>query len=370
VLWPQARILAVLNQAGLQATLPFLGDLAERWAANGGDRQSLWRQAHELAGHMVSTWPTTAWYPQDDVKPTDAAGLLTILTRLEDIARIDAFMTAVVAGGGCHKGDNEAILCALNLLPADRAAEMIERIVTGTTAKSLGACGDLLARAAKSPSGKSQVGSRLAQLGAAAAVLVEALPGDPSHAPSPHQWRGLLGVQSGFLVDLFTAVGSIDPVLADRAADHILAWPRTYGLDAVLIPAVRQLIGAATTKNTAAVQRLRAACVDYLQGRSAEPLEAPRDWGRASALACQCADCSELSRFLVDPARKTWIFRAAERARSHVEGTIRNARCDVDASTDRRGRPYSLVCTKNQASYDRRLKQRHEDLADLALLEA
>jgi hypothetical protein len=166
-------------------------------------------------------------------------------------------------------------------------------------------------------------------------------------------------VQSGFLVDLFTAVGSIDPVLADRAADHILALPRTYGLDAVLIPAVRQLIGAAT-KNTAAVERLRAACVDYLRSR----------WSRASALACRCADCMELSRFLADPARKTWIFRAAEGARSHVEGTIRNARCDVDASTDRRGRPYSLVCTKKQANYDRRLKQRREDLADLALLEA
>jgi predicted transposase YbfD/YdcC len=56
------------------------------------------------------------------------------------------------------------------------------------------------------------------------------------------------------------------------------AWRHTYGLDAVLIPAVRQLIGAAT-KNTAAVERLRAACVDYLRSRSAEPSEAPRDGG-------------------------------------------------------------------------------------------
>ena len=64
------------------------------------------------------------------------------------------------------------------------------------------------------------------------------------------------------------------------------------------------------------------------------------------------------------------ILTAIHSARSHVEGTIRNARCDVDSSTDRRGRPYSLVCTKNQANYDRRLKQRREDLADLALLEA
>ena len=370
VLWPQARILAVLNQAGLRATLPFLEDLANRWAAGHADRQSLRAQAHELAGHMLSTWQTADWYPRDDAKPTEAARLLNILTRLEDTTHIDSFMTAVVAGSGCHKGDNEAILSALNLLPANRAAVLIERVVAATTAKSLGACGDLLARAAKSPHFKSSAGNQLAELRAAAVVLIEALPGDPSHPPPPHRWGEVSGVKSGFLVDLFTAVGSIDPVLADRAADHALAWPGTYGLDAVLIPAVRQLIGAAATKSATAVQRLRAACVDHLRGRSTEPLEAPSNWTRTSVLACRCADCGELSRFLADPARKTWIFKAAEGARSHVEGTIRNAHCDVDATTDRSGRPYRLVCTKNQASYNRRLKQRREDLAALALLEA
>ena len=41
---------------------------------------------------------------------------------------------------------------------------------------------------------------------------------------------------------------------------------------------------------------------------------------------------------------------------------------DLDTTTDRRGRPYSLVCTKYQASYDRRAKQRRRDLKDLELL--
>lgn len=66
-----------------------------------------------------------------------------------------------------------------------------------------------------------------------------------------------------------------------------------------------------------------------------------------------------------DPGRRTWIFKAAEAARSHIEQTIRRTRCDLDTATDRRGRPYSLVCTKNQASYDRQVKQRNHDLADL-----
>jgi hypothetical protein len=135
-LWPQARILAVLNQAGLQATLPLLGDLAERWATGGEDRQSLWRQAHELAGYILSTWPTTDWYPRDDAKPTEVARLLTTLTRLEDTVHIDTFMTAVVAGGGCHKGDNEAILGAIRAdeLPKKPPARSAKRFMTARRA--------------------------------------------------------------------------------------------------------------------------------------------------------------------------------------------------------------------------------------------
>ena len=41
----------------------------------------------------------------------------------------------------------------------------------------------------------------------------------------------------------------------------------------------------------------------------------------------------------------------------------------LDLTTDRHGRPYTLVCTKNQASYDRRAKQRKQDLEDLARLD-
>jgi hypothetical protein len=43
------------------------------------------------------------------------------------------------------------------------------------------------------------------------------------------------------------------------------------------------------------------------------------------------------------------LSSAAEGARGHVEHTIRKAQCDLDAVTDRRGRPHSLVCSRTQA---------------------
>jgi hypothetical protein len=75
-----------------------------------------------------------------------------------------------------------------------------------------------------------------------------------------------------------------------------------------------------------------------------------------------------LSKFLADPRQPTWVLRAVEHDRGHVEETIRTSNVDVDIKTDRKGRPYSLVCTKNQASYERRAAQRKQDLQDLAQL--
>lgn len=366
VLWPRARRLAVLTQAGLAVTLPYLGALTGRWADSGeGPASPLWREAHALAGHMLDTWPRQVGRPPGSTAaPSAAATLLTLLSRLQDTARLDAFL-ADLAAGGYGKGDNEAIVRAAGLLPPERATVLIERLIASHAATNLRACGDLLARSVA-----AQVTGRPADLSRAATALVEALPGDPAHAPPRDPWRPPLPVAPGFLVDLLPALGQINPALADRAVDHLLAWPQTYRRDAVLVPAVLGLTGQATHQAVAAVQRLRTAALAHLRARIAEPLEPPRDWARASEIACRCAQCRELSRFLADPDRQRWIVKAAETGRRHVEDSIQRSGCDLTYATDRRGRPYSLVCTKNQASYDRRAHQRQQDLAHLARLEA
>jgi hypothetical protein len=365
VLWPSDRIFAVLSQAGLPVTLPYLDDLTRRWADSAGDRQlSLWREAHDLAGHMLAQWPTQNWYPRKDKAPSDATRMLTLLIQLDDTALIERFLTEVTAAGHYDKGDNAAILAALDHLPPRRAKALIERIVAGTATTTLEASADLLARAAAAWEPK-----RTATLVGAATQLVEALPGDPAARTALQEpWQRPSRVDPSVVVDLLTGLSLIAPTLAERSVDHILAWPKTYDHDAVLIPAARILVGADTTQGTAAIDRLQAACVAHLRARIAEPLSPPTDWQRASTLPCHCQHCAELARFLADPERQTWVLKAAEAARSHVEDSIRRAGSDLDMVTDRRGRPYSLVCTKNQASYDRRAKQRRQDLKDLARL--
>jgi len=155
------------------------------------------------------------------------------------------------------------------------------RLIRQTAAVSLSACGELLERAVA-----TFADGRKTDFVDAAAGLLEVLPGDPARPTLVDAWRRRPGVEASFIVDLLTALGQIDEALAERAVDVILAWPQTYDLDAVVIPAIRVLAGIGD--GWAAVQRLRAICLDHLRARIAQPLEAPKDWRRAGALSCGC----------------------------------------------------------------------------------
>jgi hypothetical protein len=356
VLWPHERLFAVINQAGAEVTLPWLADLAKRWAASGENHDSpLWDQAHELSGHMVATWPTRDWQPRRDKDPTSTGQMLGLLCRLNDLTHLERLLAAIATRGGFDLGDSEAIVDAIRFLPPESAAALMERIVRAALDRTLAACGALLAQAA--------ILDQAVVIDAAEA-LVNSLPSSAVR----DTWNSGPGVEPRFVVDLFVALARIDLALADRAAEHMLTRPAIYGFDKILVPAVRVLLGPGETVRSAAIERLRLACVAHLEDRVAQPLEVSRDWGRASAVGCECAHCKELSRFLADPENSRWIFRANESERRHVEMTVRSAHCDVDVTTERRGRPYSLICTKNQASYERRRKQRGRDLADLKRL--
>jgi hypothetical protein len=202
----------------------------------------------------------------------------------------------------------------------------------------------------------------------AAEVLVAGLPGDPMAAPKDQWGRPRIArPESASLVDLVTITEATDPVLAKRAANHVLAWPKHFGLDGVVVPAVKRLMQA-KKRGGPASDALHSACVAHLQQRIAQPLEAPRNWARPAQVRCTCQHCSELSRYLADAGLEDWTLRAAQQVRAHVEEEIRRAHADVDCATLRRGSPHSLICKKNQASYKRRVAQRKQDLGDIAVL--
>jgi predicted 2-oxoglutarate/Fe(II)-dependent dioxygenase YbiX len=194
VLWPRARRLAVLNQAGLPATLPHLEELTARWETSAtGTASPLWREADELSGHMLRSWPRQTWRRDDD---TDVRRMLDALTRLGNAARIDAFLVELSAEGHYATSDNEAIVRAVALLPRARATDLLVQIVRRNAPAHLGACGDLLLRCVAARSGSA---GDAAQIGAA---LIDVLPRDPARSVEFDDRARRTLVKPGFVVDL------------------------------------------------------------------------------------------------------------------------------------------------------------------------
>ena len=223
--------------------------------------------------------------------------MLAALSALGDDDMIRRVLADVVPSGGHDPRDADAILGALGCLPPPERAALVERIVQGTAGTAFAACAGLLARAAASgPAG----------LHGAAAALVEAMPGDPARAAPAPAWQLPAPVTPRAVLDLMAGLGAVDPALAEQAAAYMLAWPGTYGMDAVLIPAARELSAGAPGAGV-----LRAACLAHLSARAAEPLSPPADWRRDSTLPCRCTRCTELARFLDDSEQRTWVLKAA-----------------------------------------------------------
>lgn len=239
---------------------------------------------------------------------------------------------------------------------------MLETIIAAQAASALAECCGLLAASVQGP-----FASEPGRLTAAATCLIDALPGDQGSAPV-NDWQRNRSPGAGAVADLVILAERINSELAARMAGHLLAWPQTYAFDRALVPAMTRLLQGGAARSGPAMSRLLPACLAHLKARAALPLEAPRDWSRPAEIRCTCQHCRAVNRFLADRDTPEWTLRAAEGDRSHVQASINEARADVDFTTERRGRPYGLVCKKNSASYQRRVEQRRQDLADIAVL--
>jgi predicted 2-oxoglutarate/Fe(II)-dependent dioxygenase YbiX len=167
----------------------------------------------------------------------------------------------------------------------------------------------------------------------------------------------------------FTALGEIDRLA--QLVSYVLARPERYELRTVLIPAVKALHSELTTDSPGqgSLDRLLHHCNTELRSLTATPVEPPADWTRAADVVCRCADCQELVRFLRDPVEQVHRFPRRQELRQHLHQQIDMHHLDLTHETERRGRPQTLVCTKNQASYERRLAQFKGDVQFLKELE-
>jgi len=365
VLWPHTQKHRLLARAGFAVSLPMLDSLVATWVDEGAEPDSTtWHEAHALAAQMLACWPVR---PSGNVLEGRSAEavMLAHLTRLRDLEHIDNMLAGAIAAGAYSAQDNAALVQGLKLLAPSRVGSLLLCVVRGNADLHIAGCADLLARAAA-------VSAWHGQLRQAAMALLDAMPGDPSRRQAQADaWRrepADAAVVHDTLRALVLAEHADLAALADHAVTHWLAWPKTYGLDTVIVPALRHLVERPALMDRPSSQRLLAAALAHLRARVSLDLAPPADWRRDARVTCRCEHCQSLARFLRSADQEVWRFKAREADRRHVEDSIRQGHLDVDCTTERKGSPHVLVCNKNQASYERRVVQRRKDLDDLQRL--
>jgi hypothetical protein len=363
VIWPRDRFFRILAAEGLEVALPEL----ERMAAAAQDDAS--RSACRTFAEAVLRRWSGEGAARGRESPTDR--MLAVLERIGTVELARQFLEEVLPlGFSGREGPAIARLCQRFGWEALRPslARFLERQrpLPGEVApvRLLSLVASLYEKpAAWTPERKAACES-LARDVAAVLDRWSPLPGW-SYYPNA---RAPLGLAADAL--RVFALGS-QPEAMDRFLGRALRGELGCGLREVLVPDLHTIAGWLSEVPAArpAYARLREHCLAELAAATREPVEAPTDWRRDAELKCACEDCRALARFLADPGERAARFPLAEQRRRHLHDQIDLHQCDCTHETERKGRPYTLVCVKTSASYERRERRYQEDRNLLAGLE-
>ncbi len=351
VLWPASRELAVLHQGGPEAGVAVLERLLDAEPARAG----------AMAELVVTGWERGDGHQRGQAALR--ARLIGDLARLPGTGQLERFLAEVVCAGSVDGTETEAMVPALARVEPAVAGALVERLAGTCAVQRFAPVARLLAAAAA-----SQPGATFAR---AVGVAIGTMPriGDGTY-----HWSDTgseIKVRAGALVDLVGAIGACsDESLARALVASVLENYGRWPMDGVVVPASLALRRSGNRAYVVAMEGLRRAALEHLRARMALSLAPPPDAMRSpDGLTCACANCTSFRAFLLHPTERAWSLKAAKDYRQHLESHIRAAGSDVDTQTSTRGSPHTLICTKNQASYEARVRQRAVDGAAVRQLE-
>ena len=354
-IWPRRDTPVVLAGGSIDAAVEWV---ARQWAD--GDAE-----LSDHVGLLIDVWAGAEGLERDG---SARARFCRLLAGIGDAPLALRFLRDVVLPR-YDGAENDDLPAVLGLLAPDAAGEWLVALVGAAFARRPDEIAALLLSAGETPGpgwGQAlKVGVR-----AALSALPRALFAPP--ASPPDEWRreqrrepiGATGIR-----DLLIAAWHCGLEWEMETAATDLAAQSIPDLAEIKLPAVlealREQDGIADGGAYASLWRQ---ATDALLGRSARPPEPPRDWTIAAPVPCDCEICAELKAFCRDPAASVLRFPLRKELRRHLHRQIDTYGLDMFHETERRGRPFTLVCTKNRASYRRRLDEFAGDVARMEAL--
>ena len=366
VLWPRERHFAVLCDAGTQAAIGGLEAMVKVLRRGSREqREATQRDGLQFAGAIIDGWksPGARWVGDRDDK-ADRSVFSKLLCKLDDPGLMRRFLSEIVPNDGSAKLHHEfAKLCRRHGLSGFEA-ELTQAIDAPSEATLLRNAQllHLLCRQPDHDKGDAAVCTRLCE---SAVLALERFDGQ-----APKNARGFRALdRTALLVTLVSAmldIGAQRPLR--KVIDHTLAHREHYDLTDTHLAAIFKLAPRLETLSPRgkAIAHWLSACRRELQMRTARAPQPPKDHRRDAELSCKCADCRVLSRFLANPNERECRMPLNKDRRQHLHGIIEANRCDVTHVTERKGRPFTLVCTKTTASYERACKAFERDKRNLS----
>lgn len=370
LLWPDKRHFDVLCAGGSRNAVAALKQLVAQRRRAGRERAAtLQAQCLEFAARIIGIWPETQYIGHSGDE-SERCELLPSLIELGDPGLLGAYIGEVmVKDVSVDPGKLLATVCAQHGWATFQEPLLV--VLRKTTSESLERNVRLLEHLCVARSRNKEGRSTLCAV--LSRELVAALESIDQQSAT-NDWRAKPVKRSEVLAALARSLIAIKQLeLLSRVVSHALALPAKYPLQLAHVAALASLkswLPKHVKEPCAAVSQWITACCDQLAALTAQAPQPPADFRRAADVSCTCSHCRELKRFLLDPLESTQRFRLRQQLRDHLENSVRQQHCDVDCATDRRGSPQTLVCTKNTASFQQRLKTYQQDQEHLALLQS
>ncbi|MYK29143.1 MAG: 2OG-Fe(II) oxygenase [Gammaproteobacteria bacterium] len=348
VLWPRCRALQVMAGASIDTAVAWVAQQLGRKGADAG----------ELVNQLIDLWNSVS---QDRREP-EQAPMLDLLAAHGDDAPALRFLSEVVLSR--YDGtENKSLLPVLRLIGAEAGGEFLAELVEAQMPRRANAILALLLKAGRLRHFKWRTTLRKG-IAAALAALPEALRPRPNDRMFVWQPAPPETIDQDGLANLFALAWRCGLLPeAEAATAAVAAHPKVATPQRHLPAALDALSSEKGISGSAAYLALWRRAAESLLARSAMPPEAPADWVVAAGISCDCELCDHLKAFCADPVAEVRRFPVRQDLRSHLRHQITDNRLDMDYITERRGRPYSLVCTKNRASHERRRKEYAEDVS-------
>jgi hypothetical protein len=379
-LWREDRHFEIICSRDSRGVVPELVRMIgrrKRAGAKGGE--AVEDECRRLAAAIIARWPerdpTPAWARiESEPEGSPATGLLECLSELDAPQLIGRFLgTALIKDDSADPGPAIVAIGQKFGWPAfqPQLVSVMKETTTKTMERNVRLLETICTARPRKEEGWVDLCAALAQELVAA---IEALDGKRSPAGYDEDWYPHKVNRAEVLAGLARSlIATGQSQLMARLIDHALATPKKYPLTEAHIKALERLrpwLKKHVKEPFPALTKWLDGVREQLEALTEREPQEPKDFRRTASIPCTCELCTELKQFLKDSNESVHRFPLRKELRRHLHSQIDTHKIDLFHVTERRGSPYTLVCTKNTASYQASLKKYHEDQGHLKTIKS